>query len=457
MAADRRPFCAEVSAQSAEPLAATASRIDHWVLVEYRGLWAHDPLPGSALSAEIREHLAAQVASLPRCRLLFIRRPERRGHSALACFYAESRERGSRLTQLELERYDDLLDVDFVHAPGDLRQEPLLVVCTHGKRDRCCARYGRPLYDALRDVADEGTVWQSSHVGGDRFAGNVVCLPEGLYFGRVEPAEAWALFDEYLGGRISLDHYRGRCCYSFVEQAAERALREQTGLLGLDDVQVLGAERADGGWDVRVAAGGAAHQVHVVAERGDLTHLTCSADALRRPRHYAAVTFRPLEADDLRLVHAWIQKPHVREWWGEREYADVEGKYLPAIGGDDPTDHYLILLGGRPIGFVETYLVSDYPEWEEHVRVGPGVAGVDLFIGEEAFLHRGLGPQVLRQFVREVVFADPRVHAVVAAPDVRNRPSIRAFEKAGFVPVRVFEVPGEPAPEQLLRLDRGDQ
>ena len=66
-------------------------------------------------------------------------------------------------------------------------------------------------------------MWQSSHIGGDRFAGNVVFLPEGLYFGRVEPAEAWPVLDEYLAGRIDLAHYRGRSAYSFAEQAAERA------------------------------------------------------------------------------------------------------------------------------------------------------------------------------------------------------------------------------------------
>ena len=102
---------------------------------------------------------------------------------------------------------------------------PLLLVCTHGKHDRCCARYGRPLYQALAEQADDGWVWQSSHVGGDRFAGNVVVLPDGLYFGRVEPADAWSLLDEYLAGRIDLEHYRGRSAHTFAEQAAERAIR----------------------------------------------------------------------------------------------------------------------------------------------------------------------------------------------------------------------------------------
>ena len=102
---------------------------------------------------------------------------------------------------------------------------PLLLVCTHGKHDACCAKYGLPVYEAMRDLVDEGWLWQCSHVGGDRFAGNVVCLPEGVYYGRVGAGDALALVEEHLAGRVQLDLYRGRSCYSFRVQAAERAVR----------------------------------------------------------------------------------------------------------------------------------------------------------------------------------------------------------------------------------------
>ena len=127
-------------------------------------------------------------------------------------------------------------------------------------------------------------------------------------------------------------------------------------------------------------------------------------------------------------------------------------EYEQAIAGLDPSDHYLIVVDGRPVGMIETYLVSDHPEWEEIVRVGEGVAGVDLLIGEEELTGRGLGPQALAAFTSEIVFANSPTHACVAAVDERNRRSWRAFEKAGFR--YLCDVEEEGRPHRLMRLDR---
>lgn len=282
-----RAFCCEDSRENAEPLSGTASRVDHWLIVEYRGLWSHDALAGSGLSDQVKGRLREQVAARPFTKLLFARRTERRGRPTLAVLWGSSPERGGTLFHAELAGYEDLLGLDLTR-PGEPLGHPLLLVCTHGKHDRCCARYGRPLYQALDEQAEEGWVWQSSHVGGDRFAGNVVFLPEGLYFGRVEPAEAWPLLDEYLAGRIYLEHYRGRSCYGFAEQAAELAVREATGLRGIDDLELV----EDDGELVAFRAGGRAYEVEVSPAPGALTYLTCSAERLRRPRHYAARILR---------------------------------------------------------------------------------------------------------------------------------------------------------------------
>ena len=63
---------------------------------------------------------------------------------------------------------------------------PLYGVCTHGRHDACCAERGRPVCAALSELRPEQT-WEVSHIGGDRFAANLVVLPEGLYYGHVEP------------------------------------------------------------------------------------------------------------------------------------------------------------------------------------------------------------------------------------------------------------------------------
>jgi sucrase/ferredoxin-like protein len=282
-----RAFCSEVSLENAEPLAATASRVDHWILVEYRGLWGHDALSGSGLSDQVKQRLRELAAARRNTKLLFVRRTERRGRAGIAVLWGSSPERGATLSRAELDGYEDLLDLDLT-APGELIGHPLLLVCTHGKHDRCCARYGRPLYQALAEQAEEEWVWQSSHVGGDRFAGNVVFLPEGLYFGRVGPVEAWPVLDEYLAGRIDLDHYRGRACYPPPVLAAERAVREASGLRGIDELELV--SHAEG--RVAFRAVGRRYDVEVTREVGQLTHLTCSAEKLRHPRRYAAKILR---------------------------------------------------------------------------------------------------------------------------------------------------------------------
>lgn len=165
--------------------------------------------------------------------------------------------------------------------------------------------------------------------------------------------------------------------------------------------------------------------------------------------------FRRLTADDLPLLHEWLQREHVRRWWTDREtYEDVVEHYLPAIDGREPTELYLIVLDGRAVGFIQAYLAADNPEWEALVQAEPEVAGVDLFIAEEELTGRGLGTEVLRRFVREIVFAAPATTACLADPDAENTASLRAFEKAGFRRVRDFLDPGEGRTHTLMRLDR---
>jgi hypothetical protein len=292
----RRAFCANVSNESAEPLAATASRIDHWILVEYRGAWNRQVLGGSLLAPELKAHVRAQLRALGKARLLFVKKPERRGYARRQLFYGCSKPGEERFFALEFDRHDDLLGLDLAAALagkdviGAPVEHPLFVVCTHGKRDRCCAKYGQPLYDELRDEGDSDWVWQSTHVGGDRFAGNVVVLPHGLYYGRVAPGDVRGLLAAQASGRLWLEGYRGRSAYPFAVQAAEQALRVEEGLIGLDDVAVLGWEANGDGWHVRLQdAAGAVHEVDVAEERAeDAVYLTCGSAARQHACRFVA-------------------------------------------------------------------------------------------------------------------------------------------------------------------------
>ena len=167
------------------------------------------------------------------------------------------------------------------------------------------------------------------------------------------------------------------------------------------------------------------------------------------------IEFRLLAADDLPLLHDWLGLEHVSRWWGERgSYDDVVAYYLPSIDGSDPSDLYAIVVDGCSVGFIQTYLLADYPDHAMLVDAGVEAAGLDLFIADMELVGRGLGTEVIRSFATGVVFARAETRSCVADPDVRNLPSIRAFEKAGFVRVRDYHDPSDGELHALVRLER---
>jgi len=167
------------------------------------------------------------------------------------------------------------------------------------------------------------------------------------------------------------------------------------------------------------------------------------------------IGFERLKLSDLPLMHRWLNAPHVARWWYAEgsTYPEVEETYVPCIEGRDPTEPYLILYDGLPIGYVQAYRISDDPDYARLVEV-ENSAGVDMFVGEEEFLHRGLGSHILRRFLREVVFVNDDVEVCVIGPEPKNAAAIRAYEKAGCRYFKTIQVPGEPEPEYLMWISR---
>nr|WP_227467758.1 sucrase ferredoxin [Nocardioides lijunqiniae] len=176
-----------------------------------------------------------------------------------------------------------LLDLDLAalgagRSPGLTPYDgPLLCVCTHGRHDACCAEQGRPVVAALAAAHPEET-WEVSHIGGDRFAGNMLVLPHGLYYGRLDPVSSLAVAGGLAAGELELDHLRGRSSYAMPVQFAEIALRRQIGETRDDAVRLVSRQVEDGVTDVVFAAGGAQWAVSVrTAPGAELVQLTCKA------------------------------------------------------------------------------------------------------------------------------------------------------------------------------------
>lgn len=294
-------FRCAVSAQEAhEPRYATASTVRRWLLVEQSGPWGVDAVTQSRLPPDLADELVVLGGRL-RARVLLIRRHGAPGSPGCAFYAALTGVDRWWLESFALDSPADILDLDLAglrrgDGVGGRREDrSLLLVCTNGSHDPCCAEFGRPVAAALT-AAFGDRVWEVSHIGGDRFAGNVVTLPDGLYYGGLDPQRAVAVARTHSSGRIDLDAYRGRSALPFAVQAAEYFLRRERGLDAIGVVRWVGRERlADDRWRIGFRTPTGCVDVDVaVGHEPEPRQLTCRATALARPPTYAllAVTTR---------------------------------------------------------------------------------------------------------------------------------------------------------------------
>jgi hypothetical protein len=211
-----------------------------WLLIEHPGPWPADAADAS-LPPPLRK-LADRAGGLG-VRLQLIRRPGRERQSAgdpavFAGWTAGASpwlRRGDRSDARHLAGEMASLAEGHVPGFGTPVTEPLYLVCSHGRRDVCCARLGVPL---ARNLArrHRGQVWETTHVGGHRFAANLVLLPHGLYYGPVAGTSAAAAIAAYERGEVVLDRYRGRAGQPQDVQEAEFARLQASPTRALADL-----------------------------------------------------------------------------------------------------------------------------------------------------------------------------------------------------------------------------
>jgi hypothetical protein len=287
--------CSLRSLAADEPLAGTASTIRHWLLIEHAGPWGRDGL----LDARLPHGLGRELRGLERrtgARVLLIRKPHRvpeYDDGTVVSFAVDTGD--AWLGLAALATIEDSLELDprdrstFAATP-----QPLFVVCTHGRRDPCCAERGRPVVERLSASFPEVT-WESTHVGGDRFAGNLVAFPHGLYHGRVEPDEGPEIATGYGEGRIArLDRYRGRSSDPPHVQVAELALRDRLGLDRIDAVTRERSDRRGDHADVTFATADGRHRVRLERTMAAPMRLTCHASHEHAPPVWRATEIEPV-------------------------------------------------------------------------------------------------------------------------------------------------------------------
>ena len=240
--------CSDTARDRGDPPVGTAPVAGAFLLIEHPGPWRYDALAGAGWSAEVVDALSAAVRrSLGR--LLLIRRPGRRPVTTTRA-WAVTRVGAGTVWGTWQQESDLLVAAASLSAPAPspphtersarpVSQDPVLLVCAHGLHDTCCAVRGRPVATALARRWPAAT-WECSHVGGDRFAANVVVLPDGTYYGGLDADSASDVVAGHLDGRLDPTHLRGSVRWPPAAQVAVAEVHASLGPYAADDVRAVG-------------------------------------------------------------------------------------------------------------------------------------------------------------------------------------------------------------------------
>ena len=280
-------------------MAGTAPPTRRWLLLEHPGPWRIDAIAGAGIDPDVLSILLARAGS--DTRVLLVRRPGRIDRQA---------PRSWILAGLDIDtitgpwRHDnDLLDAAAALAgasPGAARSQPVVLVCPHGVHDVWCALRGRPVAAALASRWPE-LVWECSHIGGDRFASNVVVLPDGFYYGNLDPESALTTVEAHLGGTVLPDRLRGMARFVPPVQAAVIAAYQHYGPMPPSDVSVratehIGPHHGHGSEtfvDLVIEPQGLLVRAHVLSVRRPEALLTCRAARETPATEYRIIDFTP--------------------------------------------------------------------------------------------------------------------------------------------------------------------
>ena len=328
-------FCSHRARAADVPLAGTATEASIWLLIEHPRPWGNKALPESRLPADLKSQLIAWEDGAEDRRIQFIRRETNRfdDPGGIAVFLCRVGMQAPQCIRFSVDGYEALAEVDFESAalaleaahhenggrslaetghPADSADsaapaaadsansaasnlaatlgttahnirsvdDPLFLTCTNGRRDACCAKWGRAMAHAMTDAAGSAA-WQTTHIGGHRFAPTQLVLPHGLQYGWLEPEDAPRLVSAQRDGRIfRLDRYRGHVGYSRPVQAAAVFLRRQLSERNIGALKIAASHRQnDDAWHVRLSLTGGAEAYDIVVRRkkGAYMSVSCSA------------------------------------------------------------------------------------------------------------------------------------------------------------------------------------
>jgi hypothetical protein len=271
--------CSDCALERGDNLEGTGSRGLQWFLIELSGSWGHSAFVNSpsAIDPTLGREIVRRIERAG-MRPLAIRRTGRRAETDVWRWaFVDSRPGHETIRWGRVDTPRDLLDVPLDGSTGTPSTDPLVVVCTHGRHDQCCAVHGRRAAQAL-DATHPDQMWECSHLGGDRFAATMVMFPHGFYFGRADLTDTSELFHQYTQGTVDTRFVRGRSSLSNPVQAAQHHARLMLQDNRIDTLAPLSESVDDDVWTIVLEHDGGS-DVTVTLEQGWSTPILSTCDA----------------------------------------------------------------------------------------------------------------------------------------------------------------------------------
>lgn len=303
MTISNRRFCAAESVLRGENLLGTATESACYLLVEHDGAWPTNRakiLEPDGIGCQLRAALEGFVIKCPEdVHILLIRG---RCRSSTRKVYLVRSNRGDSCGGYwELDPASEITTEQLVSAYESPTAIPeILLICTHGKKDKCCAKFGYPVFDRMRAELQGVEVYQCSHVGGDRFAANVIWLPYGIYLGHVH-AELEYVITKIRERKIPLDHYRGVAHLPSAAQFLEGFSRKKNLFDELCAIELMNYQETPN------AQGEVTHEISLrflgfglgivrgtvkVSQKSEKVIASCNAGGMAIPRAFEVITYQ---------------------------------------------------------------------------------------------------------------------------------------------------------------------
>ncbi len=166
--------------------------------------------------------------------------------------------------------------------------------------------------------------------------------------------------------------------------------------------------------------------------------------------------FRPLIKKDMKMLHEWLNTGNVLRYYAQNPHTlgEIKQMYLKYVNGISKAVAYIIYTGKIPIGFIKSYLIKDYKAYSKRVELDDNPGAFDLFI-IDSYQGRGIGGEVIKQFIIEKIFVNNSIEEIVIGPNHKNLNAIKAYEKIGFVFLKCVKIPLETEEEYLMIFKRG--